>query len=718
MKLLKAPARALVLLLLAGFILTISRPANGPLSALMAQELEPQGQIVELSIDDGLANCAAGPPAALPGQSVKPGFGWVNKLTPTTYPATLRSITIGFNRSGRLVEPNLEFRIVVYIDPEMDGPANGQEPAAAFIGRVRGADTFMTFNLISPLRITTGSFVVGAIDISGVGDFPALFDSPGRSTPPGSQSFISFDSGLSWRQMRDALPANSICGPGSWLIRATVETDPAETLSLRTTLRDPAAVEPWSVAIDRTVTDAIVANLVSDNVTVIKTSSNTFKNLSVGDGPGGTPDGPFGVAFHPNSNRAYVTLFGSDIVPTREFPVDYSTVGAGRVAVLVKQQNGDFTQSLQVNVGKGPRFPAILPDGSKLYVPCGGVNTVDVINTTTNERIRSIPAGTDPSSCTVSFDGGKLYVTNYGSNSITVIDTRTDQVIKTIANLIGSDTGPAGPWMGDISPLNGNLYVTVRDINSTGVPTRDRIIEIDTCSDTVIRQIVDPATSGTPVQSPGSTGIPAPAGPLVRDPATGLTPGAGGGGGGPFGIASCIGSPSMVFTNDGLGIVGALDTRIDQIISATPLTSCPKPRGLDCVLNPATPPPNVQPGHLAYVACGQPDNSVLVIGLPGLPENISSVPVIEAVSISANLRITGKGFKFVDRIEVIVPGSSACLTFNKQAKFKKEGKVILQKGKLSDGRSLTEAVAVGATLIIRVVNLDGSIRLIRLTRTA
>jgi hypothetical protein len=108
---------------------------------------------------------------------------------------------------------------------------------------------------------------------------------------------------------------------------------------------------------------------------------------------------------------------------------------------------------------------------------------------------------------------------------------------------------------------------------------------------------------------------------------------------------------------------------------------------------------------------------VSVLGVPGLPENIGDLPVIESVEFGNKLRLKGRGFRLVDRVEVVVPGSTACFTFNKGIKFKKGGTVILQKGKLSDGRTLTEAVPVGSTVIIRVVHLDGSVRIFSFTRT-
>ena len=66
------------------------------------------------------------------------------------------------------------------------------------------------------------------------------------------------------------------------------------------TIKDPLAVEPWGVAINNAASvgfneEVFVTNFVSDNVTIIKRSDNSIQNLPVGDGPGGTPDGPFGV---------------------------------------------------------------------------------------------------------------------------------------------------------------------------------------------------------------------------------------------------------------------------------------------------------------------------------------------------------------------------------------------------------------------------------------
>jgi YVTN family beta-propeller protein len=731
-----APVRSFALALLFTLLLAASYSLTKLPDSATAQEIMPTGTLAELSIDDGTATCATGPPENRRGV---PGFGWVNKLTPATYPATLRKITVGFNRSGA-PDPDVKrdalFTIVVFKDPEMDGPANNQQPDASFTGRVRGtSDTIMTFSLVSPVTIEQGSFVIGAIDEFGNDmEFPALFDVPGKSTPPGSESFVTFDGGNLWRAFREVISPDSTCGPGSFLIRATVETNPVEVISVTATIKDPLAVEPWDVALSAgpeaaSTAEVFVTNLVSDNVTIIKRSDNSIQNLPVGDGPGGTPDGPFGVVRQPLNAVAYVTLFGSNTIPTKEFPVDYDEVGPGRVAVLTRPSaNAPFAVSATINVNKGPRFPSIASaNGLKVYVPCGGADTVDIINTSTNLKVGQIAVGDDPSSCTTSITGSKVYVTNFGDGTVSVIDAKSETKIKDVQ--IPPVPQPAGsnqsravnPWRGAISPANGNLYVTYWGAEGNAAPN-GVVAEIDTCRDEFLRFIIDDTTAGTPASSAGAGGIPAPTSPLDRDPASGLTPGAGGGGGGPFGIAaflprfvvngSIISDPVVVFTNDGKGAIGVIDTRIDQVVSAPPLAiaACPKPRQLALARDAAG------ARIIAYVACGQPDNSVAVVAIPEasfLNNDVQSPSIeINAVSTTNTLLIKGRGLTEQIRVELITGDRTTCLTFEQEPRIKKRGKKFLLKGRLSDGRSLSEVLGQGPFTIIRITLPDGTVRLI------
>jgi YVTN family beta-propeller protein len=716
------PTRRPLLFTLLASLLFVPMFHHTPGLTATAQDVSPAGTLQELSIDDGVGNCAAGTGNNLNGK----GFGWANKLTPTSYPATLRTIKIGFNRIliGQSTVQDALYRIVVYADPESDGPSNGQQPAATITGRVRGEfNDVMTFNLVTPLKIGSGSFVVGAIDDFGFGPLPALIDIPGKSNPPGSESYVSFDAGGNWKTQASIFGTLQSCDPqfpnaaGSWLISATVEGDPA-AFPGTTRINIDGAVEPWGVAVNTASTEVFVANYVSDNLSVLKTISFFGSTVPLGDGPGGTADGPYGVAVHPNDTRAYVTLFGSNTIPSKEFPIDYATVGAGRVAVVTRQANGTYTQTSLISVGKGPKFPALgsSPGGLKLYVPCGGDNRVDVINTTTNEKIKEIAVGTDPSSCTFDAANGKIYVTNAGSGTISVIDTRTDTKIKDITIPATAPPAPGmpplpalqNPTNATISPLNNNLYVTY---NGAIDAPFGAIAEFNTCTDTFIRFVTDETIRGTASGSVGATGNAAPTAPLTRDAGTGLTPNSGGGGGGPFAITACqTGNRALlIFTNDGLGLTGMIDARIDQVVTSPPLipststARAPKPRGVACAHTPNN-------EHFAVVASGQPDNAILLYNIPTFRENIPDVPVITSADIGKKMFITGTGFVRGSRIEVVDPDTGLCLTFQNPPKLQNNGTLLLQKAPFSDGRTIKQVIRAGAPALLRVVNPDGSMR--------
>ena len=694
----------------------------------------------EISIDSGAPGCIFGVSRSPDDQRGKVQFAWANKLKPATYPARLRAVTLGLNRVGPLgseVLPEQPYRVVVYLDPEDDGPNQGQLPDATFMARARGRESPLTFNLAVPLTITSGSFVVGVVDEFRIADLPALYDVPGKSIPPGSESYFSNDAGEHWFRVSDApFTGTSPCSaPGSFIIRATVDNDTADPLQI-TKIKDPAAVEPWGVGIVNGL--ALVTNYVSDNLTVVRLDGNSISNIPLGDGPGGTADGPFGIAGPVTppgvaaQSRMYITLFGSNTIPSKEFPIDYASVGQGRVAVLTQTGGGPFAPSATINVGKGPGFPAIATAAgkTKLYVPCGGANRVDVIDTATNTVIAQIAVGSKPSSCAVLDSGAKVYVTNFGDGTISVIDPKIDQKIKDIPAPPAPRILPFGPppqpipvilltnpWQAVVSPTNGYLYVTYWG-NSDDASPNGAIAVFDTCTDTFLRATLDDQGRGTAPGSAGASGLPAPTGPLVRDAATGKTLEAGGGGGGPFAIASLgLTFFPLVFTNDGAGVAGMLDSRIDQVVSVPPagLNMCAKPRGVALGPFPTSPPQGTTgtqvniavPGRLAVVACGQPDNFLLRFTLPPAQiEPIAGLPTVDSVEISDVVRLVGSGFVAGDHIEVQDLSTGACIAFNKPVKIKRAGTVLLQRGFLQDGRMPSQI----PNRVIRLIHRDGTVR--------
>ncbi|MBZ5622968.1 MAG: beta-propeller fold lactonase family protein [Acidobacteriia bacterium] len=103
-------------------------------------------------------------------------------------------------------------------------------------------------------------------------------------------------------------------------------------------------------------------------------------------------------------------------------------------------RNGANTRVNQVNVGTEPNGVAVSPDGTRIYVAntVSGTVTVLAADRTTSSYgtgAITIPVGTEPYGLALTPSGKTLYVANARSNSVSVIDTATNQVIKTITDV-------------------------------------------------------------------------------------------------------------------------------------------------------------------------------------------------------------------------------------------------------------------------------------------
>ena len=68
-----------------------------------------------------------------------------------------------------------------------------------------------------------------------------------------------------------------------------------------------------------------------------------------------------------------------------------------------------------------------------MYVTSGGDGTVQVIDTSTNAIVATIPVGKRPWNMAITPDGRKLYVACGRSNTVAVIDTASARKIADIA---------------------------------------------------------------------------------------------------------------------------------------------------------------------------------------------------------------------------------------------------------------------------------------------
>lgn len=280
-----------------------------------------------------------------------------------------------------------------------------------------------------------------------------------------------------------------------------------DTHALKVTATWHVGMEPSSVADDSADKYLYVANRISNDVAVLNATTGTeVKRLAAGRGASY-------ITLAPNGRRLYVTHVYPNPTPWRTPPESEVTVidtrtaevvdhiplpsAAGvfhvaftpdsRLGVVAEMHPKNLLPVTQVESGwvfentltlfgpavgnKTVEVPlddlenfavrpfgvAITPDGSRLYVSCGGSEAVIAIDLPRLLRyvrahrgpivydlaagahyvVKRIPAGHDPHGVAVSPDGRRLLVANRLDDTISVIDTRSNNVVSTIG-LAGS----------------------------------------------------------------------------------------------------------------------------------------------------------------------------------------------------------------------------------------------------------------------------------------
>ncbi|MHB8124425.1 MAG: YncE family protein [Desulfitobacteriaceae bacterium] len=124
-----------------------------------------------------------------------------------------------------------------------------------------------------------------------------------------------------------------------------------------------------------------------------------------------------------------------------------------------------------IPVGVSPLFPKRTPDGTKVYIPNFGSNTVTVICTNKNHVIATIPVGIAPTAVGIDPTSTTAYVTNSGSGTVTVINIPTDTVVATIT--VGN-----GPEDATVARDGSRVYVSNGLDNTVSVinPTTNLVV--------------------------------------------------------------------------------------------------------------------------------------------------------------------------------------------------------------------------------------------------
>ena len=285
-----------------------------------------------------------------------------------------------------------------------------------------------------------------------------------------------------------------------------VSNDESDTVSIISTesnakIKDiSVGRSPGYIAIDDSSHKAYVSNDASDSVSVISTINHTKigEDIPVGDGQ-------TYIAIDDFSHKAYVYSPSSQFVSvistvddkkikdidlrkdtndtssSRHYlDIDYIDIDKVNRKVYVSNPFSDSVSVIStvddkkikdISVGRSPTYVMIDNSSHKAYVSNYESDTVSVISTVDDTKIgEDIPVGDGPTYMVIDEFAHKAYVINYESDSVSVISTVDDKKIK------------------DISVGGSPYYITIEAMNEVYVSNSesDSVSVISTVDDTKI----------------------------------------------------------------------------------------------------------------------------------------------------------------------------------------------------------------------------------------
>lgn len=133
-----------------------------------------------------------------------------------------------------------------------------------------------------------------------------------------------------------------------------------------------------------------------------------------------------GAAAAQDANPLYLSPVAliADSAGTKLYIAEYT---AHRIAVF---DVASKSVEREIPLAKPPTGLTLSPDGTRLYVTCGGPNgEVAVIEAASGSQTMSIPAGHTPISPVLSADGARLYFCNRFNNEVVAVDLASGQKV-------------------------------------------------------------------------------------------------------------------------------------------------------------------------------------------------------------------------------------------------------------------------------------------------
>lgn len=214
-------------------------------------------------------------------------------------------------------------------------------------------------------------------------------------------------------------------------------------LSDLTTTNVAVGSNPTDVAINHAVTKAYVTNSSSDNVTVIDLSDNTTSTIAVGDSPQGidiTPDDTKAVVANRVDDNVTIITLSTEATTTVSVGTDPYGVACtpdSLKAIVANESSDNVTiitfagGTTNVTVGDRPFGISITPDGSYAGVANFTSDTITIIDLSDNST-SSVIVGDSPFGVTSNQSSTKFIVSNVVDDSLSVVDISSESVDETI----------------------------------------------------------------------------------------------------------------------------------------------------------------------------------------------------------------------------------------------------------------------------------------------